>query len=271
MTNPTYWHRQGSEALFPNIIWSKPENKLQAGKLLIIGGHSHGFAAPAQGYQHAVDAGAGSVRVLIPDSIKKQLSHFQGPSLEIAYAPSTPSGSFASRSLAEMLEHSHWADAILLAGDLGRNSETAIVLEKLLSKVTIPIIATKDSVDYFTSAPQNIVHRKNTCLVLSIAQLQKLVSSVRFPRAVTYAMDLMHLVDLLHEFTEKYQLFIVVKHHDSIVVSAQGAVSTTTTNSGMEEIWRVPVASRAAVWWLQNPSLPFEALTSAVHTENIND
>jgi hypothetical protein len=133
------------------------------------------------------------------------------------------------------------------------------------------MITTKDAVDYFTSAPQYIINRNDTCLVLSIAQLQKLVTSIRFPRAVTYAMDLMHLVELLHEFTEIYQLFIVVKHRDTVVVAVKGSVSTTTTDLNMEELWRVPVASRAAVWWLQNPTLPFEALTSAVHTENKNE
>jgi hypothetical protein len=264
MINPTYWHRQGHEPLYPDILWSKPENKQHAGKLLIIGGHAHGFAAPAQSYQYAIDSGAGSVRVLIPDHIRKQLSHFQGPSLEIEYAPSTPSGSFASGSLAEMLEHSNWADAVLLAGDLGRNSETAIVLEKLLSKTSVPLTATKDAVDYFTAAPQAILKRPSTCFVLSVAQLQKLVQNARYTKAVTYSMDLMHIVDLLHDFTYIHELSVVVKHHSTIIVAVNGEVSTTTSGSDMEEPWRVATASRVAVWWMQNPNKTFQAITSAV-------
>ena len=264
MTNRTYWSRQGAEPLYPDIIWSKPENKQHAGKLLIIGGHAHGFSAPAGAYEYATRAGAGSVRVLIPDHIRKQLSAMQGPSLEITYAPSTPSGSFASKSLADMLDNTHWADAILLAGDLGRNSETAIVLEKLVTKTNLAITITKDAVDYFTAQPQSVLDRPNTCAVLSIAQLQKLVKNAKLPAAVTYGMDLMHLVDLLHDFTQLHSLYVVVKHHDSIVVAVNGQVSTTKTQSDIEDHWRVPVASRIAVWWLQNQNKPFQAITSAV-------
>jgi hypothetical protein len=31
-------------------------------------------------------------------------------------------------------------------------------------------------------------------------------------------------------------------------------------------VWRIETAATAAVWWLQNPSKPFEALTTAAHT-----
>ena len=47
MAPRTYWHKQGTKPLYPDVIWSKPENKQAAGKLLIIGGHAYGFSAPA--------------------------------------------------------------------------------------------------------------------------------------------------------------------------------------------------------------------------------
>lgn len=265
MTNRTYWFNQADKPLYPDIIWSKPENRTHAGKLLIIGGHAHGFAAPAECYQRALEAGAGSVRVLIPDHIRKQLSRVQGPSLELEYAPSTPSGSFAHASLATMIDNAAWADSIIFAGDLGRNSETAIVLEKFVTKTKQNIVITKDAVDYFTTVPQTIINRPHTTLVLSIAQLQKLLKNASYPETITYGMDLMHLVDTLHTFTTNYRLHIVVKHHDTIVVAVNGFVSSTKTEDKIEEIWRVPVASRVAVWLMQNPSKPFEAITSAIY------
>ena len=43
--NHDYWHKQtSSKPLFPELIWSRPENRQLAGKLLIIGGNLHGFA-----------------------------------------------------------------------------------------------------------------------------------------------------------------------------------------------------------------------------------
>src|SRR6185369_8603868 len=127
-----YWLRQeAGKPLFPELEWSRPENRSQAGKLLIIGGNLHGFAAPAEAYAEATKAGIGTARVLLPDAVQKIVGRF----LENGeFAPSTPSGSFSQKALNEWLIHSSWADGVLLAGDLGRNSETAIVLEKFLGK-----------------------------------------------------------------------------------------------------------------------------------------
>lgn len=260
----TYWHKQGSEPLFPDLLWSKPENKHQAGKLLIVGGHAHGFAAPAEAYTAAQSAGVGSARILLPDHIRPQLMKFQGPTLEMEFAPSTPSGSFGSKAYAELIDVSNWADSVLLAGDLGRNSETAVVLEKFVSKTKFPITITKDAIDYFTSTPAPLLARGNCCIVLSLAQLQKLTTNAKFPTAITYGMDLLRLVEALHDFSQQYQINIITKHHDSIVVAAGGQVSTTKIELDLEDAWRVSTAAKASVWWLHNPAKPFEALTSAV-------
>lgn len=259
-----YWHKQTDQPLFPDLLWSRPENRQHAGKLLVVGGHAHGFAAPAEAFAVAGQAGIGTARVMLPDHIRPQLLKFQAVMPETEFAPSTPSGSLASKALAELLATSNWADGVLLAGDLGRNSETAIVLEKFAAKTLLPLTITKDAVDYFTGSPDVLLNRGNACLVLSIAQLQKLAVHAKFTTAITFGMDLLHLVDALHDFTQQYNLHIISKHHDSFIVASQGQVSTTKTTIDIQDSWRVAVASKAAVWWLQNPSKPFEALTTAV-------
>ena len=261
----TFWHKQVSKPLFPDLLWSKPENKQHAGKLLIIGGHAHGFAAPAQAYTIAEKTGIGIARVLLPDHLRSQLTKLQGNTLAAEFAPSTPSGGFATLAVAEMLGASAWADGVLLAGDFGRNSETAVVLEKLVSKNSGIMTATKDAVEYFLNAPAAVIDRANTCFVLTMAQLQKLATSAKFSHAITFGMDLLQLVDTLHEFTTKHRLHIIVKHHATILVAVNGQVSTTATKLGPEDSWRVVTASAAAVWWLQNPNKPYEALTTAVY------
>jgi hypothetical protein len=244
--------------LFPDLLWSRPENRNQAGKLLIIGGNAHGFAAAAEAYAAASGAGIGTARVLLPDSLQKTV----GKVLEAGeYAPSTPSGSFSRQALAEALAMAGWADGVLLAGDFGRNSETAVMLEQLLEKYSGQLTLTKDAADYFAKAPAKLLDRSETLLVLSFAQLQKFAAGARFTTAFTFNMDLLRLVDALHEFTEKHQAGIVVKHLDTIFVAVNGEVSTTGFES---DIWCINTAAKASVWWLQNPSKPFEALTSAV-------
>lgn len=258
-----YWLRQEpGKPLFPELAWSRPENKAQAGKLLIIGGNLHGFAAPAEAYAAAGKAGIGTARVLLPDALKKTV----GQILENGeFAPSTPSGSFSQRALGELLTQSSWADAALVAGDLGRNSETAILLEKFLGKSPLPVTLTKDAVDYATSAPHTVLNHQNTLLVLSFSQLQRLATAAKATTPITFSMDLLHLVEWLHKFTEAHAPYIVVKHLDNLLVAADGKVSSTHLNTDTP-VWRVDIAAKAAVWWAQNPSKAFEAMTAAVLT-----
>lgn len=256
----TYWHKQTSDKpLFPDLQWSRPENKRQAGKLLIVGGNLHGFAAPAEAYQAAVEAGIGTAKVLLPDALQKVVGTF----LENAnFAPSTPSGSFSQKALAEFLDLSQWADAVLLAGDFGRNSETAIVLEKFLQKSQLPIILTKDAVDYFRALPDQILKRENSLIVLSIAQLQQLTRAATPTAPIRFDMDLLQLVDSLHNLTNDYPCHLITKHGETFFVASGGQVSTTKLSDD-QPIWRVQMAAAASVWWLQNSSKPFEALTNA--------
>ena len=264
---PDFWQVQTKDKpLFPELAWSRPENRLHAGKLLIIGGNVHGFAAPAEAYAEATRAGVGVARVLLPEAVRKIV----GPLIENGeFAPSTPaSGSFSQKALNDLLVHANWADGVLLAGDLGRNSETAILLEKFLEKSRLAVTLAKDAVDYVTSAPQIALNRPDTLLVLSLSQLQRLGIAAKFTRPLTFSMDLLHLVDWLHEFTQSHSLLLIVKHHDQLCVAVDGKVSTMQTST-KEDIWRVRVAAHASVWWLQNPNKPFEALTVA--TRSITD
>jgi hypothetical protein len=258
-----YWHKQTVEApLYPDLLWSRPENKAQAGKLLIAGGNAHGFAAAGDAYAQAAKAGIGTARVLLPDSLQKTVGRvFEAGE----YAPSTPSGSFGRRGLAELIAMSAWADAVLLAGDFGRNSETAILLEQFIGKYSGQLTLTKDTADYFTKTPTALLARRNTLLVLSFAQLQKIAVNARFTTAFTFDMDFLRLVEALHEFTQKHQIAVIVKHLQTVFVAVDGQVSTTKLPEDIE-IWRVKTAARATVWWLQNPAKTFEALaTSLIH------
>jgi ADP-dependent NAD(P)H-hydrate dehydratase / NAD(P)H-hydrate epimerase len=257
-----YWLRQGADKpLFPELEWSRPENRAHAGKLLVAGGNLHGFAAPAEAYAAAMRAGAGTVRVLLPDAVQKIV----GPMLETGeFTASTPvSGSFSQKALNDFLSLAAWADGVLVAGDLGRNSETAILLEKFLAKSQAAVTLTKDAVDYAVSAPHTVLSRSNTALVLSLSQLQRLAVAAKSPRPVTFGMGLLHLIEWLHDFTLQHQPHIVVKHLNNILVAVDGQVSSTTLQTEMA-VWRGAITAAAAVWWAQNPGKPYPALTAAV-------
>lgn len=256
-----YWVKQDPhKPLFPDLAWSKPENKMHAGKLLIIGGNLHGFSAPAAAFNAAERAGIGMTRVVLPNAIQKSVKAFMP---EADFSPSTPSGSFAVASLDTVLEHAAWSDAVLLSGDLGRNSETAVLIESFLQKHTGKICLTKDALDYIIETPQLITSRPNTLAVATFAQLQKLFISAKSRSALTFEMGLVRLAEALHAFTEEYQLHIITKYHDTYIVASNGQISTTK-EAAPTEIWRVDTSAKATVWWLQHADKPFEALTTSL-------
>ena len=255
------WVRQTiTEPAFPDIQWSRPERRDQAGKLLIVGGNQHGFSAPAEAFAAANKAGVGVSRVLLPNKLQKTVSKLFPPA---EFGTSTPSGSFSTAALGELLEIAAWADGTLLAGDFGHNSETAVLLEAFLTKHSGQVTIVQDAAEYFISASQTVIDRADTLLVLNMAQLQKLATHAHFTPAITQSMDLLQLIEALHQFSELHSCYIVVKHLDNLLVAVDGQVSTTKIPSSTDA-WRVATAAQTSVWWLQHPTQPFQALTTAI-------
>lgn len=257
----SYWHKQTSDKpLFPDIEWSKPEQKTKAGKLGIIGGNLLGFSGVGDAYQVTVTGGAGEVRVLLPDVLRKTIP---ATITDTIFAPSNPSGSLAHDALIEMKALGAWSDGIILIGDAGRNSETAIVYEDFIREYSGPLTITRDAVDLVKNASSSIVERPNTLLVVSFAQLQKLFQLVYYPKVLTFSMQLTSLVEALHKFTITYPISIVVLHKDQLLVAERGEVTSTPWSNPMA-IWRGSVASLAAIYWLWNPQKVLESVTASL-------
>ncbi len=256
-----YWVKQTDKPLFPDLLWARPETKHTAGKLLTVGGHAQSFAAPAEAFAAAGKAGIGTTRVLLPDSLERTVSKLF-PAAE--FAPSNPSGGFAMTTLAEILAAAQWANGVLLAGDLGRNSETTAMFENFATKYTGQLTITKDAADFFCTHPTGLVARPNTLLVISTAQLQHLGTGLHVAHAFTSDMGIVQAVDWLHLFTTEHPtVHIITRHLNQYLVAVQGQVSTTMAPTD-KPIWRVQTAAAAATWWLQTPTKSFEALTTSV-------
>lgn len=256
-----YWQKQEiNKPLFEDILWSRPETKRGAGKLLIVGGNSFGFASVGQAYHEANKAGAGQIHSLLPISLKPTV----GGLLEnTSFAASTPSGSFSTESLNELLINSGWADMVLLAGDFGKNSETSVLLEKYLHKFSGPIVVSKDAVNYLYTQPNNVIDRDNTILILNLSQLQRLGIASKFETPFLLSMGVMLLVQALHDFTRKHKVMIVTKELDNVIIAKDGIVSSTKLTND-KELWQVETSAKVSVFCMQNPNKPFEAATTAL-------
>ncbi len=260
MASISYTKQSLTEPAFPKLLWSKPETKQSAGKLLIIGGNVNGITAPLRSYDYAEQAGIGFSRVALPSALKS----IAGKLIDNgAYVPSTPSGSFAKQALAELIEDASWADSLLLAGDFGRNSETAILLESLLKKSTTPAILTKDMIDYVSTTPAMLERNGSTVLVASLSQLQKLVrQSIKQP-ALSFDMNVGQLAEALKAISIASKSSLITKHHSLLFVAHEGEVSVTDSQTS-DELWQTKIAAYASVWLAQQPEKPLASLTTAV-------
>lgn len=256
-----YWKKQSpSSPIYPDIEWSKPETKTHSGKLGIIGGNKLGFAGVAAGYSIATQSGVGQVRVLLPDALKKAIPKTIS---DTVYAPTNASGSLAKEAITEMTALGAWADEILLIGDAGRSSETAIVYEQFLQKYSGKLVVTRDAIDLIKNSTRELIERPDTLIIASFAQLQKMFQSVYYPKVLTFSMQLTQLIEAVHKFTITYPVTIAVLHKDYLVIAHDGQVVSTEWNNPMA-IWRGDVASKAAAYWLWNPSKPLEAAATAI-------
>jgi len=259
MMQHPYWQKQSStKPLFPDVLWNKPEQRSLAGKLAIIGGNKLGFVAIADAYGVAETLGAGQIRAVLPDTLKRSIPAAVS---DTHFVPSNPSGGFSREALPDFKAACAWADVCLLVGDAGRNSETAVAFEALLELPT-PLVVTRDAVDLLMPAMNRLIERENTVLVMSFAQLQKAFQSVYYPKILSFSMQLMQLVEALHKFTTTYPVTVVTFHHSQLIVAHDGTVVSQEFDQPMA-IWRGITATRAATYLLWNPKNPLEAITTS--------
>ena len=255
----SYWQKQSStKPLFPEIEWNKPEQRSHAGKLAIIGGNKLGFVAIRDAYEVASELGAGQIRAVLPDVLKRTIP----PSVsDTIFVPSNPSGGFSREALPEFQAACAWADLCLLIGDAGRNSETAMSFEALLESDS-RVVITRDAVDLLMPAMGRFVDRENTTFVISFAQLQKIFQSVYYPKIISFSMQLLQLVETLHKFTITYPVTIVTFHQNQLILARDGQIITQEFDQPMA-IWRGITATRAATYLLWNPTKPLEAIAAS--------
>lgn len=248
-----YWQHQTKDAaLFPDVIWAKPETASGAGKLLIIGGSAGNMANVARAYAQAQEAGAGTISLLVPDSLRavtKQIPYIQ-------YAPSNPSGGFAKSALAELLDVSVGQDGVLLAGDLGKNSETSILLESFIQKYVGTLIISPESIESFAAGYTQFLTRENTILCLTRPQLRNLCIEIRSEHAITSQIDKTKLAQILHELSQKYKVSFVIES-DQIWVAKNGLVADCDKTNYS--------SAKSAVWAIQQPQKLFQTLVSSTN------
>jgi hypothetical protein len=255
-----YWLKQTPDRpVFPDIEWSKPERRQARGKLLLVGGSALGFVTVGRTFKTALAAGAGQVKVVLPDRLKKDLP----PDFtEGIFLPTNPGGGFSKDGLGQLTAAAEWSDGILLIGDSGQNSQTAVLFEQLISQTDRTVTVARDAIDLLRHVSETLVKRENTHLTLSFAQLQKLFGAVYYPKILTFSMQLTQLVEALHKFTISYPLSLTSFHQNHLIAASAGQVVTMPFNQPTE-IWNGNLVTREATYLLWTPKRPLGAVATA--------
>ena len=257
------WQKQTKQPLFPELEWNKPERRDQAGRLLVIGGSSHALSAPANAYQQSKRLGIGDVKAVLPVSTKRLIDK---SAVDALFLPSTPSGEFSRDGELELLDYASWADTLLFAGDVGRNSQTTILLESIVRSFSGQIICTKDAVDSLLLQPKILFERESTTLVVSFSQLQKLLKNYSYLYPLSFNMELAQLVEYLNVLSKKIKCSLITLHNKQYIVAHNGTIVTTKITSNTEpKIWRLSTAVAASCYQTWSPTKPLEALTQAIY------
>lgn len=250
------WLKQSKDKpLYPELIWSRPENKNLAGRILVIGGHSGGLSNIVSTFEFAKKAGAGYVSAILPDSTKK----FVGQMDDITFAPSNSSGGFSREATAELIEKAYVADITILCGEMGQNSETLVAINRLVNEYKGCIAISSDALDYFNQQPLDIFDREKTLIVSNTKQLQKLSANLRLTDNITSDMELTRVTNFLNNFTN-YPSALILEHQNNIYCHYIDKISITTG----DKINQIKTLAYASVWLAQNSSKVFEAITTAV-------
>jgi hypothetical protein len=247
-----------------DMFWNVPEKK--QGTVNVVGGNTQSFRTEIKvseflASQYPIE----NLNVVLPDVLKNQL-----PTLpNFRFLKSTDSGSFMDEK--ELLEVINSADYNLVLGDMSKNTVTGKALASACHFAEKPLILTRDAVDLLiNNQPEKNLMNENIVYFASMAQLQKLLRAVYYPKMLLLSQSLVQAADVLHKFTLSYPISIITLHNEQVLVAKNGAVKAVSLEkTGYSPImfWHGELAAKILALNLYNPERFMDATISAIFSK----
>jgi len=220
---------------FEDVAWSRPENARQASKIVILGGSKDHFAEPSQIYHLLAPVKGMKITLILPQYLSKIIGKNDA---NIVYASSDPIlGYFNKESLNEVLGICKSSDLLLIAGDMGKSSETQRLLETLLDNMHIPLVADSGALQCFAdNYYKNLMRKDNLSIFLDALHFQNLLKSMRYQQAFTNNLTFDQKIDLLKIFTQEYSATLVVSDENVIWLSKAGQTYYSRSRVSSQEL-----------------------------------
>lgn len=247
---------------YGDMYWNIPEQK--QGIMNIIGGNVQNFRTEIKTAEYLANSyPVESVRVVLPESLKTKLP----PMANFVFLSATPAGTFGEKT--EIIDTINTADYTIITGELSKNAITGRAIKNACEKSEKPLIITRDTVDVIAeNTPEKLLMNDNVIIIGSLAQLQKLLRAVYYPKMLLLSQSLMQVVEVLHKFTLSYPVGLVTLHSGQLIVAKDGIVKAVPIEgSGYSPItvWNGELASKIAAMNLYNPNSFIEATLAAMY------
>ena len=108
---------------------------------------------------------------------------------------------------------------------------------------------------------------ENIIIFASVAQLQKLLRAVYYPKMLLMSQSLVQVAEVLHKFTLSYPVHVITLHNEQILVAGNGivkAVPLAKSDYSPLMIWGGEMAAKMVGMNLYNPGKTIEAIVGAV-------
>lgn len=219
------------------------------GKILVIGGKVGMGGAVLLSSMASLKMGAGLVTACIP----KEMSGYIG---ELPYEVMTMPMDFSEDAdkIADLVNN---YDVVLFGNGIGREEYVFTLLSKILDKIEVPIVIDADGLFALSKFPEKITGKKAVLTPHSMEMARLLGVDVETVEKNRF--------ELSKEFSEKYNVTLVLKGNHSIITAPDGHQNINMTgNSGMATAGSGDVLAGMTASLLAICE-PFSAATLAVH------
>lgn len=246
---------------YEDLKWNIPERK--QGVVNVIGGNSGSFRTEVKVAEYLASSyPVEEVRVVVPDALKGKL-----PALpNFLFLPACESGSFTESQ--ELMNAFGAGDFNLLIGDLTKNNVTGRAIAGAVKNSEKMVLITRDAVDVISdNMPDRVLMNENVAFLASVAQLQKLLRAVYYPKMLLMSSSLVQVADILHKFTLSYPVGVVTLHNGRVLVAHNGVVKAFElgkTGYSPMMFWNGEIASKIVGMNLYNPNQFIEACVCAM-------
>ena len=244
-----YFEKIGNNP-YEDLYWNIPEKK--QGAVNVIGGNGQSFRTEVKVTEYlAGNYPVETANIVLPETLKNKLPLVEN----FKFLPATEGGTFSGEGLVDVI---NGADFNLIIGDLSKNAVTGKAVTgacKVAEKMTL---VTRDTVDLIAeNGPEKVLMNENMMFFGSLAQMQKILRAVYYPKMLLLSQSLVQVVEVLHKFTLSYPVSIVTLHNGQILVAKDGVVKAVPMEkSGYSPImiWSGELAAKIVALNLYNPN-----------------